>query len=105
MVTSREIIEATPLGAELKEHGFKIGHKEGWKAGRAEGRAVGRAEGADALRSGIRALIESRWPSLPKYAWLDRVADPGRLEKLFRALLSAADAPAARAVLAKERSK
>ena len=84
MVTTKEVLMASPIGEEL----VKYGREEG----REEGELI-------AARQYITLLVESRFPSLIDRDVIDTITDPAVMQELFHALLRATDPAEARAAI------
>jgi hypothetical protein len=80
MVTTKEVLMASPIGEELVEYG------------REEGELI-------AARQYVTLLVESRFPSLIERDVIETITDPAIMQELFHALLGATDPAEARAAI------
>ena len=90
MVTTKEVLMASPIGEEILEYGKREGRDEG----RREGRLLGR-------REGLQLLAESRFPGLLKPVLIESLSDLGTIEALFLTIATAPDFDHARADVAR----
>ena len=98
MVSTKEVLLATPVGEELVEYG----RREGRELGREEGREKGREEGRlIEARQNLLLIAASRFPGLIDSAVADSLSGLTQVQGLTRALVAADSLEQARAAVSR----
>ena len=88
MVSTKDVLQASPIGEELVEYGRQEGRQEG----REEGQLI-------QARKTLTILAEDRFPGVLESRVVSSLVDLGTIQILFRALIAAANLDDARAAV------